>query len=222
MPFRLRAARPIVWISERSAAQEAFLVGVEDADERDLGNVEALAKQVDADEHVELAAPQIADDLDALERVDVGVEVADADADLAVVLGQILGHALGQRGDEHAVALLGALADLGEQVVDLVRDRADLDLGIEQAGRPDDLLDDDALRLVELVVAPASPRRRSSASRAARHSSNLSGRLSSALGRRKPNSTSVSLRERSPLYIAPICGTVWCDSSTTSRKSSGK
>ena len=38
------------------------------------------------------------------------------------------------------------------------------------------------------------------------HSSNFSGRLSSADGRRKPNSTSVSLRERSPLYIAPSCG----------------
>ena len=113
--------------------------------------------------------------------------------------------------------LRGALADLGEQIVDLVRDRADLDLGIEQAGRPDDLLDDDALGLRRAPSRPASPRRRSSASRAARHSSNRSGRLSSALGSRKPNSTSVSLRERSPLYIAPICGTVWCDSSTISR-----
>ena len=57
----------------------------------------------------------------------------------------------------------GALADLGEQVVDLVRDRADLDLGIEQAGRADDLLDDDALGLRRAPSPPASPRRRSSA-----------------------------------------------------------
>ena len=63
------------------AAQEAFLVGVEDADQRDLGDVEALAQQVDADQHVELAAAQIADDLDALERVDVGVQVAHLDAE---------------------------------------------------------------------------------------------------------------------------------------------
>ena len=56
----------------------------------------------------------------------------------------------------------------------------------------------------------------------ASNSSNLSGRLSSADGSRKPYSTSVSLRERSPRYIAPICGTVWCDSSMTSRKSFGK
>src|SRR3546814_8765460 len=34
-------------------AQEAFLVGVEDRDQRDLRNVEALAQQVDADQYVE-------------------------------------------------------------------------------------------------------------------------------------------------------------------------
>ena len=45
------------------------------------------------------------------------------------------------------------------------------------------------------------------------NSSNVWGRLSSALGSRKPYSTSVVLRERSPSYMAPIWGTVWCDSS---------
>ncbi|CSI92128.1 Uncharacterised protein [Vibrio cholerae] len=53
----------------------------------------------------------------------------------------------------------------------------------------------------------------------ASNSSNLSGRLSKAEGRRKPNSTSVSFRERSPLNIAPICGTVTCDSSMISKPS---
>ena len=38
------------------AAQEAFLVGVEDGDQRAFGNVEPLAQQVDADQHVEDAA----------------------------------------------------------------------------------------------------------------------------------------------------------------------
>ena len=42
----------MVWISGL-AAQEAFLVGVEDGDQRAFGNVEALAQQVDADQHVE-------------------------------------------------------------------------------------------------------------------------------------------------------------------------
>ena len=93
----LRAARPMVWISEVSRAQEAFLVGVEDGDQRAFGNVEALAQQVDADQHVEGAEPQIADDLDALDGVDVGVHVAHAHALLVQVFGEVLGHALGQR-----------------------------------------------------------------------------------------------------------------------------
>ena len=86
------------------AAQEAFLVGVEDRDQRAFGNVEALAQQVDADQRVEGAEPQVADDLDALQGVDVGVHVAHADALLVQVFGEVLGHALGQHGDERAVA----------------------------------------------------------------------------------------------------------------------
>ena len=64
----------------RLAAQEALLVGVEDRDERHLGQVEPLAQEVHADEHVVLAEPQLADDRDALERVDLRVEVPRADA----------------------------------------------------------------------------------------------------------------------------------------------
>ena len=56
----------------------------------------------------------------------------------------------------------------------------------------------------------------------ASHSSKRNGRLSSADGSRNPKSTSVSLRARSPLYIAPICGIVTCDSSTTSNASGGR
>ena len=52
-------------------SQEAFFVGVEDADEGDLGKVEPFAQEVDADEHVVFAAPQGREDLDALEGVDV-------------------------------------------------------------------------------------------------------------------------------------------------------
>ena len=53
-------------------------------------------------------------------------------------------------------------------------------------------------------------------------SSNLSGRLSNAEGRRKPYSTSVFLRAKSPPYIARTWGRVTWLSSTKSRKSSGK
>ena len=53
----------------------------------------------------------------------------------------------------------------------------------------------------------------------ASNSSKLSGRLSTALGRRNPCSTSVFFRDWSPAYIAPSCGMVTCDSSISVRKS---
>ena len=123
------------------AAQEALLVGVEDPDQRDLGQVEALAQEVDADEDVVLAEAQLADDLDPLERVDLGVQVADPEAVLEQVLGQVLGHLLGQGRDQDALVALGADPDLVHQVVDLVLGLAHLDLGVDDAGRPHDLLD---------------------------------------------------------------------------------
>ena len=99
----LRAARPIGLDQRAIAAQVALLVGVEDADERHLGQVETLAQQVDPHQHVEDAEAQVADDLDALEGVDVAVQVAHLDARLAEVVGEVLGHLLGQRGDQAAL-----------------------------------------------------------------------------------------------------------------------
>ena len=205
----LRAARPIVWISELSRAQEAFLVRIEDRDQRHLGHVEAFAQQVDADEHVELAEAQVADDLRALHGLDVRVQVAHPHAVLVQVLGEILGHALRQRRDQHALVLLARSLLISDSTSSTWRaHRADLDLRIDEAA----------------WAAPAAPRPAPHArasylpgvadtkiicGASCSHSSNFSGRLSSADGRRKPYSTSVSLRERSPLYMAPSCGMVW-------------
>ena len=100
-------------------AQEAFLVGIEDRHQRNLGNIEALAQQVDADQHVELAQPQVADDLHPFDGVDVRMEVAHADAVVAQEFGQLLGEALGQRRHQHALADGNAPFDLRQQVIDL-------------------------------------------------------------------------------------------------------
>ena len=131
------------------AAEEALLVRVEDRHERHLGQVEPLAQEVDADEHVVLAQAELADDLDPLERVDLGVEVARAHARLEQVVGQVLGHLLRQRRHEHPLACLLAPADLVQEVVDLVLRRPQLDLGVDDAGRADDLLGD-VRRVAEL------------------------------------------------------------------------
>jgi len=76
-----------------------------------------LAEEVDADEHVELALAQSAQDLDALKGVNLAVEVADVDADVAEVIGEFLSGALGQRGDEDALFPLDALAGFFDEVV---------------------------------------------------------------------------------------------------------
>ena len=138
------------------------------------GRSRPFAQQVDADQHVEHAAPQVAQNLDPLQRVDVRVQVADLDAELLVVRRQVLGHPLGQRRHQHALAPLGAVANLLQQIVDLPLDRPDLDGRIHQPGGPNHLLDDHAAGLVQLVragrgrdvhrvAAPALPTLRSSA-----------------------------------------------------------
>ena len=112
-------------LDERGArAQEALLVGVEDRHERHLGQVEALAQQVDADQHVVDAGAQLGEQLDATEGVDIRVQVAHPHAVLAEEVGELLGHLLRQRRDEHALVARGADADLFEQVVDLALARA--------------------------------------------------------------------------------------------------
>src|SRR3954470_14020403 len=133
-------------------AQESLLVGVEDRDQRHLRQVEAFAQQVDADEHVELAEAQVTDDLHPLHRLDLRVQIAHLHAVFGKVLGQLLRHALGERGDQHALVLLHADADLREEIVDLARRRADDDLRVDEARGPHDLLQDRVAGLLALVI----------------------------------------------------------------------
>jgi hypothetical protein len=166
------------------AAQEALLVGVEDRHEGDLGQVEALAQQVDADEDVVLAQAQVADDLDALERVDLRVQVADLEAHLEQVVREVLGHLLGQRRDEDALLAVDDLADLVHQVVDLVARLAHLDVGSTMP----------VGRTICSTILPEWLRSKSPGVAETnricgvieRNSSNVCGRLSIALGSRKP------------------------------------
>ena len=140
-------------------AQEALLVGVQDRHQRDLRQIQPLAQQVDPDQHVELAQAQIAQDLHPLDGVDVGMQVPDPHAQFAVVVGQLLGHALGQGGHQHPLAAGHGLAHLVQQVVHLAHRtpviagrRPDLDHRVHQAGGADDLLHEHAAALLQLVV----------------------------------------------------------------------
>ena len=89
--------RPADRLDQRGlAAEKPFLVGVEDADHRDLGQVEPLAQQVDAHQRVEGPLAQLAEDGDALEGVELRVQPLAAQPLLLEVARQVLGQPLGQ------------------------------------------------------------------------------------------------------------------------------
>ena len=79
------------------------------------------------------------------------MQVAHAQPRLLVVLGEVLGHPLGERGDQHALLALGAQADLVQQVVDLLARGAHLDGRIHEPGGPDHLLDQRVAGQLQLV-----------------------------------------------------------------------
>ena len=133
-------------------AQESLLVGVEDRHERHLRQVESLAQQVHAYQHVEHPGPQVFENLDALQRVDVRVDVAVAYAHAVEVFRKLLGHAFGDGRHEHLVVVLHALVDLPDQVVDLVQRHAHLQRRVHQPRGADQLFDDHAFALHQLVV----------------------------------------------------------------------
>ena len=71
---------------------------------------------------------------------------------LLQVVGEVLGHPLGEGRDEDALVLLFALADFIQEVVHLPRDGPDFHLRVHQSGRPNDLLDDNAPRQTQLIL----------------------------------------------------------------------
>ena len=137
----------------RLGAQEALVVGVEDGHQRDLGQVQAFAQEVDADQDVELALAQVLQDLDALERVDVGVQVAHAQALGGQESRRVLGGALGQGRDQDALVRLATRSYARMRSSSWPSVGRMSALGVDEAGRADDLLDDLAPGALELVGA---------------------------------------------------------------------
>ena len=134
------AGSPADGLHERGvAAQKALLVRVQDRHQRAFRDIQPLTQQVDADQHVEHAQAQVADDFDSLQRINVGMEVAHLYPVFGQVLGQVLGHAFGEGRDQNAPATADDDARLGEQIVDLPLDRPDFGHRVDEAGGADDL-----------------------------------------------------------------------------------
>ena len=152
MPFDVSRRAPDDLDEGPEGAEVSLLVRIEDADERDLGQVETLAQQVDPDHDVDLSAAQRREHLDPLHGVQLGVQVADLHAILAQVVGEVFGESLGQRGHQRTLSELSTSLHLSEEVVDLSLGRPHLDCRIDKAGGADDHLDG-PLRPPHLVVA---------------------------------------------------------------------
>ena len=81
------------------------------------------------------------------------MEITRAHACFVEVFGEIFGHAFGERGDEDARAGVDDGLDFADGVIDLSERGPDVEDGVEQACRADELLDDFALGLFDLAVA---------------------------------------------------------------------
>src|SRR5260370_38955218 len=81
------------------------------------------------------------------------MQIANSDAELTVIVRAIIGHPLRKGCRQDALVVLDSRFDLPEQIVDLAGNGSDLDFGVRQPGRPNELFDDDALRFLELVFA---------------------------------------------------------------------
>ena len=157
-PSMCRAARPIVCIKRPSSA-DSLLCRRPGWRPGYLRQVESFAQQVDAHDDVVYAQPQVAQYLDALQRIYFRVQVVCLDAHLQQVVGQFLRHALGQRGHQAALSFVHPRPYLLQQVVYLPLGRLDFDGRLQQAGGPDQLLDY-LLAVLVLVRRRASPRYR--------------------------------------------------------------
>lgn len=165
-------------------AQEAGLVGVQNGDEGNLGQIQPLAQQVDAHQHIVVAQSQVTDDHLTLHAVDVAVHVARLDALFQQVLGQVFGHALGQGGDQGALADGGPLPHAAQQILDLAGDGLHGHGRIDQTGGPNDLI---GHAVADLALEGAGGGRHVDGLPGLdMNSSKFNGRLSIALGRRKP------------------------------------
>src|SRR5690606_29428646 len=107
--------------------QEAFLVRIKDAHERDFRQIQSFSEQVDADHDVVHAEAQVSQDLHAVKRLNLAVKIVRLDAQLGQVIRQVFGHFLGERGDQGALTFVHCPPDFVHQVVDLVLRGPNLD-----------------------------------------------------------------------------------------------
>ena len=121
--------------------QETFLIGVKNRDQRHFRQIKTLTQQVDADNDVDFAFAQFAQQFDTSQGVHIGMQVFDFNATLQKIIGKIFGHLLGQRSHQRTFITSHTILDFSKQIIDLPVNRTHIDLRINQSRRSDDLFD---------------------------------------------------------------------------------
>ena len=106
-------------------AQEALLVGIKNYDERNLRNIQSLAQQVYAYEHIKLTEAQIADNFHSFYRINIVVHIAHFYAEVFEIIRQIFRHLLCERSQKNALFALDSYIYLGYNIVYLTLGRSD-------------------------------------------------------------------------------------------------
>ena len=124
----------------RFRAEEPFFIRVQNRDERNLRNIQAFPQKVDADQYIKNVQPHIPDNLRTLERINIRMQIFDADTRFGEIVRQILCHLLGQCRDKHLVLCRYFPPDLRNQIVNLTVRPADVNFRIQKSRRTDHLL----------------------------------------------------------------------------------
>ena len=182
----------MVWISEEAERKKPSLSASRIATSATSGRSSPSRSRLMPTSTSNSPSRSDAQDLDALDRVDVGVQVLHPDPGLGEVGRQVLRHLLREGRDEDAVALPPRSASIRARrssICPLVGH--DLDGRVDEARRPDHLLDD---RVGDLLPrrARASPRRRRPGGRARGTPRSAAGGCRGREGSRKPCSTRTS------------------------------
>ena len=133
------------------APKEALLVRIQNRYQRNLRNVQALPQKVDPDQYVEHVQSHVPNDLRTLQRVNIGMQVLHANADLLQIVRKILRHALCQCRHENLVVLCHFPIDLAHQIINLPLHGTHNDLGVQQSRRSDDLFGSKKLMLLFIL-----------------------------------------------------------------------
>ncbi len=84
------------------------------------------------------------------------MEISDSYLHVGEVVGQILGHALGEGGDQHPIPSPAYLANFFQKIIHLMGYRTDVAFRLREAGRTDNLLDDPVVTLFQLELCRCS------------------------------------------------------------------